>query len=510
VHDDAQIRSWGATRTDRARTGAATRRRDAPGPGRARRSFLAQRRVRKLSDQRGLPIGGLAVADLAAVLAALGGAFAVRAVIGSSMGPLRAVDHAVVLVVAPLAFVGAFSHAGLYSSHHTAYRAEEVRRTLRATAMAVLVLALVAYATQGAVSRSWLLLLFVLAAVAVVAERAVARRVIARARRRGRLLRPVVVVGAGPEAAILETTVAADPTLGYQVVGHLDPADLDVGRGPLAAAEDIVAAGYRAGAAAVMVAPGALDAETCRCLARLLASDHVDLELPLSLCDVASERIAVRPLGRFTVAAVQPVRRHGWRAAVKRGFDIAVSGSVLVLVAPALAVAMVAIRLTSPGPALFRQARVGQGGRLFEVLKLRTMVEDAEARLVELRELNEADGPLFKIRDDPRVTRVGPFLRRTSIDELPQLWNVLRGDMSVVGPRPALPSELAAWADELHERLRVRPGMTGMWQVSGRANAPWDEYQRLDLYYVDNWSLAVNLGIVMRTIPVVLGRRDAS
>jgi exopolysaccharide biosynthesis polyprenyl glycosylphosphotransferase len=457
-----------------------------------------------------VPIGSLAAADLAAVLGAIGAAFAIRSVIGPGMGPVRAVDHLVVFVTAPLAFLGAFSHAGLYSAHHTAYRAEEVRRTLRGTAMAVLVLALIAYATQGAVSRSWLLLVFVLAAGAVVTERAVARRVIARARRRGRLLRPVVVVGSGPEAMTLETTVTADPTLGYQVVGHLDAGDLDTGRGPLAAAEDIVAAGYRAGAAAVLVAPGALDAETCRCLARLLASDHVDLELPLSLCDIATERIALRPLGRYTVAAVQPVRRHGWRAAVKRGFDVTVAGALLLLVAPALAVAMAVIRLTSPGPALFRQARVGRGGRLFEVLKLRTMVEDAEARLVDLRARNEADGPLFKIRDDPRVTRVGRFLRRTSIDELPQLWNVLRGDMSLVGPRPALPSELAGWAEELHERLRVRPGMTGMWQVSGRANAPWDEYQRLDLYYVDNWSLAVDLGIVMRTIPVVLGRRDAS
>jgi len=159
---------------------------------------------------------------------------------------------------------------------------------------------------------------------------------------------------------------------------------------------------------------------------------------------------------------------------------------------------------------LFRQVRVGRNGKPFKVYKFRTMVENAEELVIDLRDLNEAAGPLFKISDDPRVTRVGALLRRSSIDELPQLWNVIRGDMSLVGPRPAIPSEVEGWLPELHERLRVKPGMTGMWQVNGRSAASWDDYVRLDLYYVDNWSLSTDLAILAQTVPAVLSSRGAS
>ena len=167
------------------------------------------------------------------------------------------------------------------------------------------------------------------------------------------------------------------------------------------------------------------------------------------------------------------------------------------------------MKLTSPGPVLFRQTRVGQYARPFEVLKLRTMVLDAEARLAALGELNEADGPMFKMAHDPRITRVGGFLRRTSLDELPQLWNVARGQMSLVGPRPALPSEMVEWDSELYNRLRVKPGITGMWQVNGRSGSSFADYQRLDLYYVDNWSILVDVGILAKTLPAVLSSRGA-
>jgi lipopolysaccharide/colanic/teichoic acid biosynthesis glycosyltransferase len=175
-----------------------------------------------------------------------------------------------------------------------------------------------------------------------------------------------------------------------------------------------------------------------------------------------------------------------------------------------IAVAAVAIRIESAGPTFFRQRRVGEGGMPFDMIKLRTMCDGADAMRDELFDLNESDGPLFKIKSDPRVTRVGRVLRKYSIDELPQFWNVMRGEMSVVGPRPALPSEVAEWDEAVHERLRVLPGITGMWQVSGRAETTFDEYKRLDLYYVDNWSLLHDLKIVLRTIGVVVGGRGAS
>ena len=193
-----------------------------------------------------------------------------------------------------------------------------------------------------------------------------------------------------------------------------------------------------------------------------------------------------------------------------RVFDYFVASVGLVLTLPILLLAMLAVRLESRGPVIFRQVRTGVNGQLFEMLKLRTMYDGADAMKSELIEQNESDGPLFKMRDDPRVTRVGRLLRKFSIDELPQFWNVIRGDMSVVGPRPALPSEVAQWEDDVHERLRVLPGMTGIWQVSGRSETTFDEYKRLDSYYVDNWSLAHDVSIVAKTITVVFGRRGAS
>jgi lipopolysaccharide/colanic/teichoic acid biosynthesis glycosyltransferase len=158
---------------------------------------------------------------------------------------------------------------------------------------------------------------------------------------------------------------------------------------------------------------------------------------------------------------------------------------------------------------LFKQTRVGRNSQPFPVLKLRTMVVDAEAKLAELHDLNEADGPLFKMAEDPRITRTGRFLRKMSIDEIPQLWNVLRGEMSLVGPRPALPHETEEWDALLTQRLRVKPGITGMWQVNGRSNASFEDYTRLDLYYVDNWSLTTDIAILMKTIPVVMFRQGA-
>ena len=172
-------------------------------------------------------------------------------------------------------------------------------------------------------------------------------------------------------------------------------------------------------------------------------------------------------------------------------------------------VAAIAIKRSSPGPVIFAQERVGRDGRPFQVLKFRTMVVDADARKAELADRNEADGPMFKIADDPRVTRVGAMLRKFSIDEIPQFVNVLRGEMSVVGPRPALASEVEQWTDDVHDRLRVLPGITGMWQVSGRSDTTFEEYKRLDLYYVDNWSLAHDLRIVFKTFSAVIASRGA-
>jgi exopolysaccharide biosynthesis polyprenyl glycosylphosphotransferase len=219
--------------------------------------------------------------------------------------------------------------------------------------------------------------------------------------------------------------------------------------------------------------------------------------------------LLVRPLGRYPVVCLEPARRTGWRGVAKRAWDVVIATIGLVVLSPVMAVVAVLIKLDSPGPVFFRQRRIGKDGELFTIFKFRTMSVDAELRLSELENENEADGPLFKIRNDPRITRVGRVLRRFSIDEVPQLWNVLRDEMSMVGPRPALPSEAAKWGPRLRQRLRVKPGLTGMWQVNGRSNTSFEQYERLDLYYVDNWSLITDLMIIVRTIPKLLRGKGA-
>lgn len=261
--------------------------------------------------------------------------------------------------------------------------------------------------------------------------------------------------------------------------------------------------------ASVIVAASAVESAVTNRLARDLLDQGVHVELSSTLRDISSQRLTVRPLGRFPIVYVEPVTRGGWRAWAKRSFDVTGAALGLLATAPIMAVVALLVKLDSPGPVLFRQIRAGRDSEPFPVLKVRTMVVDAEDRLAELRELNEADGPLFKMADDPRITRIGRFLRVTSLDELPQLWNVLRGDMSLVGPRPALPHETEEWDALLAQRLRVKPGITGMWQVSGRSDTSFEDYTRLDLYYVDNWSLATDLAILAKTIPVVLLRKGA-
>jgi len=232
--------------------------------------------------------------------------------------------------------------------------------------------------------------------------------------------------------------------------------------------------------------------------------------LSTGLTDIDITRMRPQGLDGQTLIYVEPTIRNGWRSSAKRAFDIVVSLAGLIVTAPFVAGAAIAIKLESEGPVFFKQDRVGRDGTSFQMVKLRSMYKDAEERKAALLAQNESDGPLFKMRNDPRITKVGRILRKLSIDEFPQFWNVLRGDMSIVGPRPALRNEVDQWDEELHDRLRVLPGITGMWQVSGRSDAGFDAYKRLDLYYVDNWSLLHDIRIVLKTFSAVLMQRGAS
>jgi lipopolysaccharide/colanic/teichoic acid biosynthesis glycosyltransferase len=256
----------------------------------------------------------------------------------------------------------------------------------------------------------------------------------------------------------------------------------------------------------VVIAVNGIPAESLSALVQWLSAMNLPVHLWTGLTGFSYSRLHTIPVAHEPFLVVLPPRQSLPQRAAKRTLDVVVSLALLVLVSPILAVSAALIKLHDRGPALFRQTRIGRYGRPFTVFKLRTMEVDAEARQAELSAHNERKGPLFKLTKDPRVTPIGSILRASAIDELPQLLNVLRGHMSMVGPRPALPAETAEFDDDLHRRHLVRPGVTGLWQVEANEKAAFEEYRRLDLFYVENWSVTFDLAIMFDTLPAI-GRR---
>ena len=264
------------------------------------------------------------------------------------------------------------------------------------------------------------------------------------------------------------------------------------------------------GADIIFLAGGAFDSpEDLRDVSWDLEDERVQIVVAPNVTDVSRERVRIRPVGGLPLIHLEKPRASKASRWGKRAFDIVGSTCLLIVFSPLLIASALAVVWHDRGPVLFRQSRIGRDGQRFQCWKLRTMVPDAEGLLESLHERHGYDGGLFKIRDDPRVTRPGRFLRRYSIDELPQLVNVLLGDMSLVGPRPPLEAEVAQYDRSMRRRLRVRPGMSGLWQVSGRSDLAWSEAIRLDLYYVENWSMLQDLVILARTFAAVVGRRGA-
>jgi exopolysaccharide biosynthesis polyprenyl glycosylphosphotransferase len=253
-----------------------------------------------------------------------------------------------------------------------------------------------------------------------------------------------------------------------------------------------------------IVADHELSGQMLRRLSWELEERDVDLVVDPGLVDVAGARLSIHPVADLSLLHVQGSRPSGERMAAKGVFDRTLATALLLLASPAMLAIALAVRLSSSGPVLYRQTRVGVNGRPFTMFKFRSMIAGADQLLADLTALNEGNEVLFKLKRDPRVTRVGSFLRRYSLDELPQLINVVRGDMSLVGPRPPLPSEVDTYDAIAVRRLRLRPGLTGLWQVSGRSDLSWEESLRLDLRYVDNWSMALDLSILIRTWRAVL------
>jgi exopolysaccharide biosynthesis polyprenyl glycosylphosphotransferase len=414
---------------------------------------------------------------------------------------------ALLVAATPVAWLGAAALTQAHSARCRGTAVDEMASVFRTSALAVAGSAVVAVGLGINVPRWWFVPAAIASSTAVVGLRLGVRRWLRFDHRRRWAEQLVLIVGAGPEGQAVAASFLDDPDCPYRAVGFIDD-DLPPGTvlGGLPVVGDVTSTFARAAdhGVSALVLTSALGHERVSDIVRSCPAAGLDVQLSSRLPGVRCGRLVPLHGGRQPLVHVEPPVHRGWRAAAKRTLDMALAVVGLVLISPIVLLAMLAVRLDSPGPAIFRQRRVGRDGEAFTMFKVRTMTDDAEERRAELLHRNEADGPLFKLRDDPRVTRVGRLLRKLSIDELPQLLNVLLGHMSLVGPRPALPDEVAAWSPEVHERLRVRPGITGLWQVSGRSDCSFDDYARFDLYYVDNWSLATDVAILVRTVPLVL------
>lgn len=352
-------------------------------------------------------------------------------------------------------------------------------------------------------------------AIVVTPLLVVARMVAYSARRRAAARRPqpALIVGTGPAGQELITRLLDHPEYGINPVGFVDsdPSPLDPSLpvsvlGSLSALRDVV---RDLGVRRVFLDAGSVAEHDFIEVLDLVADLNVEISVLPVLVPRLSTSLAVEGIAGSTLLTYRPSRHQGFSWAVKRALDIAGSLAMLAVSAPICLAAAAAIKLDSSGPVLFKQVRVGRNGRPFMIYKFRSMETDAEARKTLYLDLNASDGPYFKLEHDPRVTRVGRLIRRYSIDEIPQLLNVLRGEMSLVGPRPALESEVAEYPAWFRRRLAVRPGLSGLWQVSGRFLVPFAEATRLDVTYVDNWSLGLDLQILARTPGVVLSGRGA-
>jgi exopolysaccharide biosynthesis polyprenyl glycosylphosphotransferase len=392
---------------------------------------------------------------------------------------------------------------------------EEYKLVLKASLLSSAMVGIGCYLTGFPLSRGFFLLAFVVGTPLILMWRFVFRRSIQHTRRHGHLRQGVIIAGNPRHVDEVAAVLRRESWLGYTVLGALTTADQQTVETPagipvLGSTDDAVAAIEGVDADVIVFADGAFSSahELRRAMWDLEGTSVQAIIVP-SLTDVSSERLKVRPVAGLPLVHVEGPRSLHAAHWAKRAFDIVGSAAILVLTSPIWLATALAVKLTDGGSVLFRQTRIGRDGRPFSCLKFRSMVVNAEQLRSDLEVNHERSAVLFKMVDDPRVTRPGKLIRRLSIDELPQLWNVLRGQMSLVGPRPPLPHEAASYGSDMSRRLRVRPGMTGLWQVSGRSDLSWDETVRLDLYYVDNWSMVQDLNILARTVSAVLSSRGA-
>ncbi|CAB5039191.1 unannotated protein [freshwater metagenome] len=414
----------------------------------------------------------------------------------------------------PVAWVAVLALGRSYERRFISEGTGEFRRVIESAVRFLAFIAIVSYILDLGFARGFAIVALPLATVGSLVVRSVGHRILQKARARGRASRRVILIGTERATAEFVRRLRSRKDHPFEVVGLL----VDNARGRTVEGIPVVGDSTQAADAVVgsdadtvaVAAWSTLSQNDLRRLSWDFEDSDVEVLVASNLTDVSGPRISIQPMAGLPLLHVEKPEFTGLRRIAKGAFDRGVALAALVLLSPVLLALAIAIRLDSKGPAFFLQKRVCRGGKYFTMVKLRSMSVDAEEQLSDIAVDNVHDsGPLFKIHDDPRVTRVGSFLRRFSVDELPQLWNVARGQMSLVGPRPPLPSEVEQYEHDVQRRLLVKPGLTGLWQVSGRSDLSWEESVRLDLYYVENWSPLLDIVIIARTFHAVVARRGA-
>ena len=407
-----------------------------------------------------------------------------------------------------------------YNSHRTIPLTREALTTIRVVGVGVVLLATLAYLLPlRQLSRAWFVLFAVLAMVLLVAER-IMLRVIARwVRSKGLNYRTVLIVGTGRRATDIAHTILDHKYWGYKILGFVsDGHRLSNGWaryrifGTVPDLKRILENGQvDEPVDEIVFAVTRKKLDEMKQIFLMCEELGIRTRVAMNFFNNRVARIEIEDMEGVPFLTFTTTPSNEAQLALKRALDVAVSILILGLTLPVLTIAALVIRLTSPGSVLFKQKRIGLNGRMFTLYKFRTMIEDAHARRDEVAHLNEMNGPAFKATNDPRVTPVGRWLRRFSLDEIPQLWNVLKGDMSLVGPRPPIPEEVASYHRWHRRRLSMKPGLTCLWQVSGRNDiSDFDRWMKMDLQYIDNWSPSLDLKILLRTIPAVLSGKGAS
>ena len=464
----------------------------------------------------------LAVADAAVVTLTVAIALQVRYhgldPVVTPGGPLAGLSLSMLIAAMPAAWVLFLASSRAYESKQLGVGSDEFKRVIGGSLRFAAGLGLASYALHASLSRGFFTALVAVGVTLLLLTRYASRRVLHALRGRGRCLHRVVAVGTRAEVAQLASELARAHYAGLAVVAACLPAEeATASMGVegdvlplLGPARGLASRLCEVRADTVAVAgTSALSPEEVRELSWSLEGSGVDLLLAPAITDVAGPRVHIRPVAGLPLLHVDEPAFGGLPAVIKRTFDLLVAFALLVLFAVPMLFIATAITADSRGGVFYRQERIGQAGRPFRMWKFRSMRPGADQHHQQLLEGNQALGPLFKLRDDPRATRVGAWLRRRSLDELPQLFNVLRGQMSLVGPRPPLQREVETYAGHVARRLNVRPGMTGLWQISGRADLAWEEAVRLDLYYVENWSTALDALILWKTLWAVVQGKGA-